>query len=258
MDASGYEIAVRREDAGRGGSRLMHHCVRPGDRLRVTMPTNLFALDLTARRDVLIGGGIGITPVLAQLRQLQRLQMPFELHYAVRSRDEAAGLHLLPALPQIHVHISSEGDRIDPGAILSGQPLGTHVYTCGPVGLIEAVANAGACVGCSKAALHSEAFLAQPPGKPFQVTLVGSGHTSAVGAHQSLLEALEANGIAVDWTCRGGACGRCETRVAACHGRIDHKDYWLSDDQKAAQVTIMPCVSRFQASALVLDLQEAQ
>ncbi|MBD3785690.1 MAG: oxidoreductase [Sphingomonadales bacterium] len=253
MDGSGYEIAVRREDAGRGGSRFMHTQVKPGDTLRVTAPINLFSLDLRAKKHVLIGGGIGITPFLAQLRQLTRLQMPFELHYAARSRAEAAGLALLPDLPQIHVHISEEGNRMDLGAILSGQPLGTHVYTCGPEGLIAAVDDTAARLGWPKGALHSEAFLSPPPGTPFTVTLK-SGRTIEVGPHQSLLEALEAAEVEVNWSCRGGACGRCETGVSACHGRIEHHDHWLSDEEKAAQTKIMPCVSRFTGEMLTLDL----
>ncbi len=253
LDGSGYEIAVRREDAGRGGSRFMHARVKPGDTMRVTLPINLFSLDLRAKKHVLIGGGIGITPFLAQLRQLQRLQMPFELHYAARSRAEAAGLALLPDLPQIHVHISDEGNRMDLGAILGSQPLGTHIYTCGPEGLIAAVDETGARLGWPKGALHSEAFLAPPPGTPFTVTLK-SGRKIEVGAHQSLLEALEAAEVEVDWSCRGGACGRCETGVSSCHGRIEHHDHWLSDEEKAAQTKIMPCVSRFTGESLTLDL----
>ena len=253
LDASGYEIAVRREDGGRGGSRFLHTRVAVGDLLRVNLPVNLFALDLRAKKQLMIAGGIGITPFLAQLKQIARLQIPFELHYAARSRAEAAGVALLPDLPQIHVHISDEGNRMDLGAILSGQPLGTHVYTCGPEGLIAAVDETAARLGWPKGALHAEAFLAPPPGAPFTVTLT-SGREIEVGAHQSLLEALEAAEVAVDWSCRGGACGRCETGVSACHGRIEHHDHWLSDEEKASQTKIMPCVSRFVGETLTLDL----
>lgn len=254
MDGSGYEIAVRREDAGRGGSRFLHHKVAVGDLLRVTAPNNLFALDLRARKHVLIAGGIGITPFLAQLKQLVLIQQPFELHYAARSRAEAAGLKLLPDLPQIHVHISEEGNRMDLGALLAGQPLGTHVYTCGPEGLIAAVSETGRRLGWPAIALHAEAFLAPPPGKPFAVILASSGRRIEVGPHQSLLEALEAAGLDPDWSCRGGACGRCETAVADCHGRIEHNDHWLSDEERAGQRKIMPCVSRFTGETLILDL----
>ncbi|THH38175.1 oxidoreductase [Aliishimia ponticola] len=252
-DGSGYEIAVRREDNGRGGSRFMHGNVATGDLMAVTSPFNLFSLDLRARKHVLIAGGIGITPFLSQLHQLSRMQVPFELHYAARSREEAAGLTFLPSLPHIHLHISNEGNRMDLGAILSGQPLGTHVYTCGPEGLIAAVEDAARRHGWPAAALHSEAFLSPPPGKPFKVTLARSGQTLTVGPHQSLLEALEAARIDIPWSCRGGACGQCETAVTSCKGRIEHNDHWLSDDDCAAQTKIMPCVSRFEGQELIID-----
>ena len=253
-DGSGYEIAVRREETGRGGSRFMHSRVAPGMELRVSVPLNLFALDPRAKKHVLIAGGIGITPFVAQLRQLERLQQPFELHYAARSEAEAAGLKLLPQAAQVHVHISEKGERMDLAAILEGQPLGTHAYVCGPEGLIAGVMDAGARLGWPKSALHSEAFAAPPPGEAFKVTIASTGAEIEVGPHQSLLEALEAAEVELDWSCRGGACGRCETGVKSCHGRIEHNDHWLSEAERAAQTKIMPCMSRFKGDDLVLDL----
>ncbi len=253
MDGSGYEIAVRRDDAGRGGSRFMHSRVAVGDMMRIGAPVNLFSLDLRARKQLLIAGGIGITPFLAQLRQLMRLQLPFELHYAARSREDAAGLKLLPDLPQVHFHISDETRQVDLDAILSCQPLGTHVYTCGPAGMIRAVETVATRLGWPKGALHSEAFLAPPPGAAFQAVLARSGKTITVGPHQSLLEALEAADVDPPWLCRGGACGQCETAVLSCKGQIHHHDHWLSDAEKASQTRIMPCVSRFQGDELILD-----
>jgi len=253
LEGGAYEIAVRREDTGRGGSLFMHSKVAVGDMLRVSMPLNLFSLDLRARKHVLIAGGIGITPFLSQLKQILRLQVPFELHYAARSSDEAAGLSLLPDLPQVHVHISDQGNRMDLGAILSGQPVGTHVYTCGPEGLIASVDDAAARLGWPESALHSEAFLSPPPGAPFDVTIASTGQKITVGPHQSMLEALEAAQVEIDWSCRGGACGRCETGVSTCHGRIEHHDHWLSDDEKSTQQKIMPCVSRFVGQEITID-----
>lgn len=253
-DASGYEIAVRREDNGRGGSRYMHTKVSEGDEITLSPPANLFQLDLRARKHVLIAGGIGLTPFLSQLMQLDREQKPYELHYAARSREEAAGLKLLPQAPHVHVHISDEGTRMDLGAVLDGQPLGTHVYTCGPEGLITAVTDQAARLGWPKTTAHSEAFTAPPPGEPFEVLVTSTGKTVNVKADQSLLEALEAAKIEVDYSCRGGACGRCQTGVNACDGQILHYDHRLSAEERAGQKTIIPCMSRFKGARLELDL----
>lgn len=252
-DGSGYEIAVRLEKAGRGGSAFLHRHVQVGDTLRVGTPVNLFSLDLRARKHVLIAGGIGITPFLSQLHLIRQLQLPFELHYAAKTRKEAAGLKLLPKSQHVHLHISDEGTRMNLEQILKGQPLGTHIYTCGPQGLIDAVAEMAVSLGCSKEALHFEEFLSPPAGKAFSVTLAKSDLTISVRADQSLLEALEEAKVEAPWLCRGGACGQCETRVVSCTGTIEHHDHWLSPDDKKNATKIMPCVSRFQGSNLTLD-----
>lgn len=253
-DSSGYEIAVRRDDAGRGGSKFMHEQVAVGDVMAISVPANLFQLELKARKHILIGGGIGITPFVSQLKQLDLLGQPYELHYAAHSRDEAAGLALLPQAENIFVHVSEDGTRMDLNKVLDAQPMGTHVYTCGPEGLIEAVAAQAMAKGWPASSVHSEAFSAPPPGEPFSVTIASTGQTVDVGADQTLLEALEAAGVAINWSCRGGACGQCETGVTNCSGEIVHNDHWLSQQDRAAQKAIMPCMSRFRGDTLVLDL----
>ena len=248
-DGSGYEIAVQREDQGRGGSLFMHEKARPGDLMRVGLPVNLFALNLTARKHLLIAGGVGITPFIAQTRELQRLGLPYELHYAVRARDELAALPLLPE--GVHVHVSAEGSRMDLGAMLSAQPLGTHLYVCASDRMISTVLDSALALGWPRDALHSEEFLAPAPGEPFQVFCARSHKTLTVGAHESLLEALENAGIDAPWLCRGGACGQCETDVIACDGTIEHHDHWLEPSERDRK--IMPCVSRFRGQLLTID-----
>lgn len=248
-DRSGYEIAVQREDQGRGGSRFMHDRVQVGTVLRIGAPVNLFALNLTARRHLLIAGGVGITPFLAQIAELTRMGADYQLHYAVRSRAELAALPLLPGAAQIHV--SDEGTRMDLAAILSDQPIGTHLYVCGSGAMIDAVLDAAMAQGWPRDALHSEEFLAPAPGEPFAVRCAQSQRTITVDAHQSLLEAMEAAGIDAPWMCRGGACGQCETDVLGCDGQIEHHDHWLEPQDQARK--IMPCVSRFRGTLLTID-----
>jgi ferredoxin len=102
--------------------------------------------------------------------------------------------------------------------------------------------------------LHSERFLAPPSGKPFRVVLRRSQKEIPVEEHQSILEALEAAGVDAPFLCRGGACGECETAIAATDGAIEHNDHYLSDAEKASGRKIMICVSRFKGRELVLDL----
>ena len=65
-----YEIGVRRMEESRGGSHFMHDTIDVGSRLEIAHPVNLFGLDKIARKHLLIAGGIGITPFLAQLEDL--------------------------------------------------------------------------------------------------------------------------------------------------------------------------------------------
>ena len=254
-DLSGYQISVRRDDAGRGGSLYLHRHVVPGMAMVLSHPVNLFPLDLRARKHLMLAGGIGITPFLAQMAQLSAAGGRFELHYAARSRPLGAYMDQLLAQygDRVHCYFDDENQRIDLAALLQGQPLGTHLYVCGPKGMIGWVRQAAEAAGWPRAAVHHEEFLAPPVGKPFAVTLAASGKTVTVGTHQSLLEAIEAAGVDAPYLCRGGACGQCETDVLGCDGTLLHNDHWLTDAQKQDGTRIMPCVSRFEGRSLVLD-----
>lgn len=255
QDRTGYEISVRRDDQGRGGSLYMHRHVRPGMEMVISHPVNLFPLDNRARKHLMFAGGIGITPFLAQIAQLSHLGGRFELHYAARSRALGAYMDRLTAAhpDRVHCYLDDEGQRIDLERVLSMQPIGTHLYVCGPKGMIDWVLSTAEAMGWPKAALHHEEFLAPPVGKPFTVELAASRKTITVGPAQSLLEAIEAAGVDAPYLCRGGACGQCETTVLACDGTILHNDHWLSAEERASGRKIMPCVSRFEGNTLVLD-----
>jgi dimethylamine monooxygenase subunit B len=255
QDRSGYEISVRRDDAGRGGSLYMHRHVVAGMEMTISYPVNLFALDNRAKKHLMIAGGIGITPFLAQIAQLAQFGGRFELHYAARNRDLGAYMDRLRAAhpTAVHCYFDEEKQTIDLGRILSMQPIGTHLYVCGPKGMIGWVLNTAEAMGWPKLALHHEEFLAPGTGLPFTVELAASGKTITVGTTQSLLEAIEAAGVDAPYLCRGGACGQCETIVHKCDGAILHRDHWLTPDEHAQGHKIMPCVSRFEGRTLVID-----
>lgn len=254
-DTSGHEISVRRDDAGRGGSLHLHRTVREGDEMVISHPVNLFALDLRARKHLMIAGGIGITPFIAQTAQLAARGGWFELHYASRSPGLCAyGPELVARHGRaVQLYHDDAGQRIDLARLLATQPLGTHLYVCGPKPMIAWVLQSARAAGWPESALHHEEFLAPPPGQVFEARLAASGISVQVGTHQSLLEAIEAAGVQAPYLCRGGACGECETRVLACDGALLHNDHWLTDAQKAEGGHIMPCVSRFAGRSLVLD-----
>lgn len=246
-DLSTFAISVRRDDAGRGGSLFMHRSVAVGDAMKVSVPVNLFSLDLRARKHLFFAGGIGITPFLSMIAQLERSGGQWELHYAVRT--ETLGTYvdqLRYKYPtKVHVYYDDQSQAIGLEDLLDGQPLGTNAYVCGPKGMINWVHATASDAGWPDAQVHSEEFLAPQPGEPFQVRLCKSDIAIQVGTDESLLEAIERSGVEAPFLCRGGACGQCETDVVKADGEFIHRDHWLDDDQHANGTKIMPCVSRF-------------
>lgn len=255
MDQTAYTISVRRDDAGRGGSLFMHNTLKIGDQMVISNPVNLFSLDLRADKHLMIAGGIGITPFLAQIKQLERTGKNWELHYACRSHALGSYVgELTTEHPNnVHIYYDEQKQAIELETLLDAQPLGTHIYICGPKGMIHWVRDKAFALGWPREAVHYEEFLAPQSGKPFEVKLAVSGKVIQVGEHESLLEAIERAGVDAPYLCRGGACGQCETAVIGYDGKFLHNDHWLEDDERASGKKIMPCVSRFEGKTLVLD-----
>ncbi len=251
-----YEIGVRRMEESRGGSHFLHDQVRVGSRLDIAHPVNLFGLEKIARKHVLIAGGVGITPFLAQLEELRGGDAPYELHYSVRSPEHAAFLNRLRASEgdKLRMYFDSEDQSIDFAGLLGKQPLGTHVYVCGPAGMIDRVIATARDAGWPDSHVHWEKFSAPPVGDAFDVFLSRAALHVHVPPDRSLLESIEAVGIEVPYLCRGGVCGFCQTRVLEVDGELLHNDHFLSDAERAGRQFIMPCVSRARCKSLVLDL----
>lgn len=254
-DLSCYRIAVRCDSLGRGGSLFLHEQVRVGSRLEIAHPVNLFPLAKLARRQILIAGGVGITPLMAMIDDLLGSQIPWELHYAFRGAEHGFFGRALEAAhgEPVHLYDTSLGMRMNFSAILARRPLGTHVYTCGPGAMIYGVEQAAEAAGWARSHVHHERFMAPAGGEPFDVFLARSQITIHVPAGRSLLEAIESAGVDAPYLCRGGACGRCETDVLACDGELIHRDVWLSAADRAGGKKIMPCVSRARGARLELD-----
>ncbi len=255
LDTSEYTISVRRDDVGRGGSLFLHGTVKPGDRMVVSYPVNLFSLDLRAKKHLMLAGGIGITPFMAQTAQLAAEGGNFELHYACRTQALGTYADVLRERygKRIHLYHDDRGEVIELDRLLSSQPLGTHLYICGPAGMIKWARSRAEALGWPSETVHYEHFAAPQPGLPFDVTLALSDKRIRVGEQQSLLEAIEAAGVDPPYLCRGGVCGQCETNVISSDGTFLHSDHWLSEEEHLSGRKIMPCVSRFEGKSLVLE-----
>ena len=252
-----YEISVLRVDQSRGGSTFLHDKVRQGDTLVISQPINLFPYDVRGRKHIFMAGGIGITPFMAMMDQMHLENEVFELHYAVRDRDHGAYWQELQqsyGQHRVKIYVDVEKLFIPVDTLLGNQPLGTHLYVCGPSGMIDGVMSKATALGWPKQNLHFERFLAPPPGNIFKAELKRSKKIITVGTHQSILEAVEAAGVDAPYLCRGGACGQCETAVLRCNGDIEHHDIFLEQEDKDSGKKIMICVSRLKGQEITLDL----
>ncbi|MER0240035.1 PDR/VanB family oxidoreductase [Fulvimarina sp. MAC8] len=251
-----YDVAVLRTEDSRGGSRYIHEKVREGHELALSAPVNLFPVNRLARHHVLVAGGIGITPIMAMAEELARTNQSFELHYAMR--DDANGAFWTTLRERygdrVHLYFSERDERLKVAEILPNQPLGSHLYVCGPERMIEGVLADARAEGWPDANLHAERFVSAGGGDPFAVTLAKSEKSLTVGEEESLLEAIERVGIDAPFLCRGGACGECMCDVIEADGELDHRDHILTEDERRSAEKILICVSRLKGRELVLDL----
>ena len=253
-----YCIAVLREDAGRGGSRYLHDTVRVGDLLEVSMPSNNFRLDGAAERHLLIAGGIGIAPIMSMVAELRRRGAGFALHYCARSAARTAFREdLAPLVAEGRVHFHYDGGDpargLDIAAALRDPPPGTHLYYCGPAGLMAAVA--AAAKKWPVGTVHREYFTEPPAAsvaedRPFRVRLTKRGVEYDIPVGETIAGVLRRHGITVPTSCQLGYCGACVTRYL--EGEPDHRDQVLREFGRERYVLI--CCGRSKTPVLHLDL----
>jgi ferredoxin-NADP reductase len=251
---SEYTISVLRVEDGAGGSVAMHQ-LAAGDLVFVSRPRSAFAPASTATHHLLIAAGIGITPVLSHARSAADRGMTSSLIYVYRP---GAGAHVEEARELLGPALTECSNRASFQKVLAEQlttqGLGTHLYVCGPQDFMDAVLDQARALGWSPARLHSEAFGAAEldEGEPFTVNLVRSGVKLDVPSGVSLLETLEKAGKTIPNMCRKGICGECVLPVL--RGTPQHRDLYLTEQEKAENTTMMCCVSRSEDPELELDL----
>jgi ferredoxin-NADP reductase len=250
-----YTIAVKKEPTGRGGSLNMHDAVEVDSVLAISVPRNYFELNPEAQSSLLIAGGIGITPIYAMAKALAARGHEWTLHYCARSEGHASFYHELQALggARVAAHFS-EVPVLDVARLLAAQSAGTHVYCCGPVGLMSAVKEATA--GWIPSHVHFEWFAApaidHSRDQAFEVELRRSGLVLTVPANRTILQVVREAGIDVPSSCEEGVCGTCETMLLA--GETDHRDLLLTPEERVCNRSMMICCSRARSRRLVLDL----
>jgi vanillate O-demethylase ferredoxin subunit len=250
-----YVLGVALDRFSRGGSRYFHEKVHAGSELSVQAPINQFELNETAPHIILIGGGIGVTPLVSMANRLTNVGISWTMHYATRSGRDAAFHDVLSALGDSYQWHGDEekGHLLDIEGIVKTAPIGTHFYCCGPSSMLSSFKNATEGVEVNR--VHIEYFApiqeALVAGG-FDVVLARSGRIIPIAPGKTILDALHDCQIAVPSSCLQGVCGACETTVLS--GVPDHRDVVLSDAERSSNKTMMICCSGSKGARLVLDL----
>jgi ferredoxin-NADP reductase len=249
-----YRIAVLREADGQGGSRYLHDEIIVNSPIALSGPFNSFPLSAKRARIILIGGGIGITPIVSFAHELGAQGMRFELHYLARTEDRLVLLDELNTIrgADITLHVSATSARADLGAILGRYSEDAEVYACGPTALLQSIASTAAGHAWPAYALHFESFGARHDAadQPLTVVLAQSQLTVTAQPGTSILDALIAADVFVAYECKRGECASCYTQIIS--GQPLHRDVCLTHAQRA--IGMCTCVSWAVGGQLVLDL----
>lgn len=249
-----WAFGVLVEPNGRGGSRALG-AVAQGQTLRLGLPRNHFPL-VAQGPVVLIGGGIGITPLMSMAHRLAAEGRPFSLNLCARTSARAAFADELKAAfkASFQLHLDPPGQAPAFAALLQGASPEAHVYTCGPDGFMAGVQAAAQAAGFAAEHVHTESFTPAAPrtgDEAFEVILKKSGKTIQVGATETIAEAMERVGVPSNKACGSGACGSCMQVLA--EGTPDHRDQILTKKERAQNKSILVCVSRAKSPRLIID-----
>lgn len=254
-----YRLGVLLANRSRGGSRAVH-ALKVGETLQISRPRSAFPLDEGAEKTILVGGGIGITPMIAMAHRLSELGKDFELHYCARSRLHVAFRNELERgsfARSIRWRFDGQNGltSFNPLVDLADPAPGKHLYVCGPKGFMKFVLDSAENLGWSTSNVHFESF--EPPAprtddKGFHVVAKRSGIEADVPPGRTMASVLQEAGIKVSVSCEQGICGTCLVNVL--EGLPDHRDTYQTGGEKLANRQVALCCSRALTPTLVLDM----
>ena len=265
-------------------SSYLHDTVAPGHLIDVMAPTGHFFLDDTTDRPaVLIAGGIGLTPLLAMVNATikEARGREIRLFYGVRNRDEEVMAQHLRDLDQEHqnFHLKiahsdpQDGETADTDYNYEGRitvdllrdelPSNNFdFYICGPSAMMSQIIADLRDWDVPEERIHFEAFGAAS----VQQVVAGADGAAAEGPKElsvvferskksltwspevgTILDLAERNNVAIDYGCRAGNCGTCETAV-----RSGDVTYLSEPGAEVESGTCLTCIS-IPKSTLVLD-----
>ncbi|MFI8480797.1 pyridoxamine 5'-phosphate oxidase family protein [Pseudomonas sp. NPDC078700] len=276
-------------------SRYLHEKIQVGDLLEARPPLGGFTLiEETTRPVVLIGAGVGITPLISMARELvaqnqqhQRTR-PIHLFQSARSLQELPFQEELNQLQQrsaglLHIHRTlSDPDadavlerhyqvagRLSFAQVKARLPLDDYdFYLCGPAGFLQDMYDGLLSVNIPDSRIHAEAFgpsalrrfaseQSQPPAASVPVPVYFSA--SATEARwkpdgSTLLDLAESSGLTPEFSCRGGSCGTCSTRLISGKVHYPNPPAEMPESDRVLICCSIPALDESGIQPLVLDL----
>lgn len=232
------------------GSGYFHDLVGEGSQLEVEAPQGAFFLDPTDQLPVvLIGGGIGVTPLVSMAAAMTEFIDPRTAYlfvgvrngrehplraetHALAERNPRLHLNIAYSRPLVDDRLGSDFDqhgRVDVAHLRRNLPSNNfRFYVCGPPGMMESLIPELLAWGVPREHLHFEAFgpasvrgLGHPSTEKCEVRFAQSGETLTWdGSESSLMALAEKQGLSMEAGCRAGSCGQC--RVALAAGAVIH------------------------------------
>ena len=274
------ELSVKREERG-AVSRHIHDLIKVGDEIEAGGPVGTFTFTGTeADSIVLIGAGVGITPMMSVARYLSERSWPGDIFliYACRTPADFIFEKALAALerrnPKLYVVVTmsepgpdwkGRRGRITKELLTQAVPnlASRRVHLCGPPAMMDATKALLTELGVSPDRLKTEQFGAvKPPlglpGTSGKTTAPATGplvtfskntKSAKIHADQTILELSEELGIGIEFSCRIGTCGVCKVKMTSGEVEMAVQDA-LDDDDKANNI-ILACQAKPTAEVTV-------
>ena len=276
------EITVKREPMG-VSSRHLHDSMVEGSLIDVKAPSGRFTFDGSeAESIVLIGGGVGITPLMSKLRYLTDIGWPgkIDLIFGVKEqsdiifREELEYLEGRFANLQVVVTLSRDqgSDWLGERGRISAELLSRvvdqiaerRVHVCGPVEMMDSTVAILKDLGVPENQVHLESFVrptlsetngsTSPDLEEFEfpetddvgteasIRFARSGKSKPIDPDQTILEASEELRIPIPYDCRAGICGQCKVKRLSGRVAMDVEDALDLSDRRNRM--ILSCQAR--------------
>ena len=269
------EVTVKRIDRGVASS-FFHACVQPNSLLECTGAYGKFIFTGDeANRVFLIGGGIGVTPLISVLKHLASIQWQHDVYllFAVRAPEHILFHQELKtiqrALPRFNYLILPTDitgvQWVGPSGLINADlvrqlvpdVIGCRIHLCGPAPMMDASIALLTKLGVPQNQILTELFVSSADtldnlmAVDATVVFSKSDKEFLLPAGSTLLEAAEAVSVPLESACRVGTCGTCKVKVLTGKTAMRRDDCLSSREIRDGIVLACQAVAR--SSDIVIE-----